>query len=143
MPASDRWCCVKRIAPNTVSALDGTSPRTGHSRSIRYWPISTPAHGTDESRRTRNRYAGRLKRPNPQVLTIPPVIPEPLTNNQTRTVFHRLLQQAQTTGALCPMGVGLSDAMTSAINDVAKEYPNVNDSTVFDATLVLKRELQS
>lgn len=71
------------------------------------------------------------------------MIPEPLTNNQTRKVFDRWLEQAQITGAPCPMGVGLSDAMTSAINDVAKEYPNVKDSTVFDAKLVLERELRS
>jgi len=65
-----------------------------------------------------------------------------LTDEQTRHVFDRWLKQAKTKGALCPMGVGLSDTMEYAINAVADEYPNVKEETVLQANLTLERELK-
>jgi hypothetical protein len=71
------------------------------------------------------------------------VVPHSLTKEQTRHVFDRWLKQAQTKGNMCPMGVGLSDAMETAINKVAREYPDVKQDSVFEAHKVLERELHS
>lgn len=70
------------------------------------------------------------------------MIPHSLTEEQTRHVFDRWLKEARTKGALCPMGVGLTDTMEYAINAVADEYPNVKEDTVLQAHLAFERELK-